>query len=401
MTVLFGHPTGNPNSHHAALAHFEAGWLEAFCVPWMPSPRALQRLEQMPGLRAMARRLARRDFEPLRSAPKIEGRFGEWRRLCLRAFGLADERFAYEANDWLMATMAREAQRKSVRAVHAYEDCSLLQFEKAKKLGKACIYDMPIGYYPAWQETQLRLAQRFADWLPEGGLPSNRYVRPEQKKAEMALADLVLAPSGFVEKTVREFHPEKRVARSPYGVDTDFWSPAPRTPGPLTYIYAGQISLRKGIPDLLIAWQRAQIADARLVLVGSWHLAERKKRELPAGVVWHPPLSSEDLRAAYRAADVFVFPSYFEGFGLVLLEAMACGLPAIASDATAGPDILSKDEGHIIPAGDADALMESLRWCAANRDSVAEKRTNARAKAEQNSWVNYRRHVREAVAPFV
>src|SRR5437870_5753527 len=37
MTILFGHPTGNPNSHHAALAHLEAGRLEAFCVPWMPT----------------------------------------------------------------------------------------------------------------------------------------------------------------------------------------------------------------------------------------------------------------------------------------------------------------------------------------------------------------------------
>ncbi len=401
MSVLFGHPTGNPNSHQAALAHFEAGWLEAFCVPWMPSAQSLRLLEHMPGLGAMARRLARRDFAALRDAPKIEGRLGEWRRLALRAFGFGGEALSYEANDWLMQTMARETSRKRVSAVHAYEDCSLLQFQKANKLGKACIYDMPIGYYPAWQETQTRLAQRFADWLPETGLPSKRHVRPDQKKAEMALADLVLAPSRFVENTIRQFHPEKRIARAAYGVDSAFWSPGPRAPGPLTYIYAGQISLRKGIPDLLLSWERAQIRDARLVLAGSWHLSQRKKRELPAGVIWRPPLSPADLREAYRGADVFVFPSHFEGFGLVLLEAMACGLPAIASDATAGPDILSKDEGHIVPAGDGEQLTEALLWCAANRDSLAAKRAGARAKAERCSWENYRRHVREAVEPFV
>lgn len=401
MTVLFGHPTGNPNSHQAALAHFEAGWLEAFCVPWMPSPAALRRLERFPVLRAMARRLSRRDFAPLRDAPKIEGRSGEWRRLVLRALGLGDERLAYEANDWLMATMARVTERKRVTAVHAYEDCSLLQFQKASQLGKACIYDMPTVYYPAWQQMQSRLAQQFTDWLPDGGSPSHRYARPEQKKAEMALADLVLAPSSFVEKTVKEFHPEKRVARAPYGVDTQFWSPAARAAGPLTFIYAGQISLRKGSPDLLIAWEQAQIPDARLLLVGSWHLSERKKRELPSGVIWRAPIAREELREAYRASDVFVFPSYFEGFGLVLLEAMACGLPAIASDMSAAPDILSSEEGHIVPAGDIDALTESLRWCAANRDRLAPKGANARAKAEQCSWENYRRHVREAVGPFV
>jgi FkbM family methyltransferase len=52
VTVLFGHPTGNPNSHHAALAHLEAGWLEAFCVPWMPSAPELALLSRIPGLKA-------------------------------------------------------------------------------------------------------------------------------------------------------------------------------------------------------------------------------------------------------------------------------------------------------------------------------------------------------------
>ncbi|HEX5400228.1 MAG TPA: hypothetical protein VFY06_14375, partial [Verrucomicrobiae bacterium] len=85
MSILFGHPTGNPNSHHAALAHFEAGRLEAFCVPWMPSALALRCLAAMPGQAGLARRLSRRRFAPLEKAPKIQGRLGEFRRLWLRA----------------------------------------------------------------------------------------------------------------------------------------------------------------------------------------------------------------------------------------------------------------------------------------------------------------------------
>jgi starch synthase len=395
--LLFGHPSGNPNSHNAALAHFEAGWLEAFCVPWMPSAHTARFLEGI----APLSRLARRHFAPLDKAPKLQGRFGAFCRLGMRAVGVSGEALAYDANDWLMKTMARVSGRKSVTAVHSYEDCSLWQFEEAKRLGKACIYEMPIGYYPAWQETQAQLTRKFADWLPEGGLPSRRYVRPEQKKAEMELADLVLAPSSFVEKTVRAYHPEKRVVRAPYGVDTNFWTPGPRASGPLTFIYAGQISLRKGIPDLLIAWKRAGLRDAQLLLAGSWHLSEQKKRDLPENVIWRSVLSPEALREAYRAADVFVFPSYFEGFGLVLLEAMACGLPAIATDATAGPDVLPREAGHIIAAGDNDTLVEALRWCAVNRDQLTAKGAAARAQAERCTWENYRRHVREAVAPFV
>ena len=323
MTILFGHPTGNPNSYHAALAHFEAGRLEAICVPWMPTRATLRLLESVGPLRSMVQRLARRRFAPLARAPKIQGRAAEVLRLLTRALGSGDERLSYEANDWLMRTMTHECRRPAVTAVHAYEDCSLLQFQEAKRLGKACLYDMPIGYYPAWQQAQSELARKYGEWLPAGGLPSDRYARPEQKRDEMALADLVLVPGSFVESTIRTFHPEKKVVRASYGVDCDYWhSPSRvRNDGPLRFIYAGQLSLRKGIPVLLAAWRKAALRDAELELVGSWHLAE-SKRLMPSGVVLLPPLSREALRERYCAADVFVFASFFEGLSLALLEAV-------------------------------------------------------------------------------
>src|SRR5262249_50691424 len=293
-------------------------------------------------------------------------------------------------------------RRPAVTAVHAYEDCSLLQFAEAKRLGKACIYDMPIGYYPAWEQTQAELARRYVDWLPAGGLPSSHYVRPEQKRQEMKLADLTLVASSFVEKTIHTFHPHKKLARTPYGVDLDFWNSGAkkRGRGPLQFIYAGQLSLRKGIPGLLEAWEKAALRDAALELVGLWQLAESKRVLLPNRVTCRPPCSPEALRDRYRAADVFVFPSFFEGFGLVLLEAMACGLPAIASESTAGPDVMTEACGRLVPTGNPEALVESLRWFDTHREQLPLLSRAARAQAERCSWENYRRCVTEAVAPF-
>jgi len=327
----------------------------------------------------------------------------EIRRLAMRALGRGDEGLSYEANDWLMRTMRRECARTAVTVVHAYEDCSLWPFEEAGRRGKARVYDLPIGYYPAWEKVQESLSREYADWLPAGGLPSSRFVRPQQKRDEMALADLVLVPCSFVERTIRDFHPKKNVARAAYGVDVDFWCPAKdkSVNGPMRFIYAGQMSLRKGIPMLLRAWEAAALPDAELELVGLWQLADGRRLALPKGVTWRPPCSREELRERYRAAEVFVFPSYFEGFGLVLLEAMACGLPAIASEATAGPDVLDAACGAVVQTGNLEALVESLRSIARRRAEVAAMGLAARAQAARCSWDNYRRCVTAAVAPFI
>lgn len=403
MTVLVGHPSGNPNSHHAALAHYEAGRLEAFCVPWMPAASTIALLEHVPLTRNGVHRLSRRHFGPLAEAPKVQGRAGEWRRLLLRALGFGDEGLSYQANDWLMRTMARECHRSAVTAVHSYEDCSQGQFEEAKRLGKACIYDLPIGFYPAWESTLEALARTYADWLPASGLPASRHVRPGQKLREMALADLVLVPSSFVEESVRAHAGDKRIARAAYGVDLKFWRPSEDPPSsrPLNFLYAGQISLRKGIPLLLEAWEKAGMGDAQLDLVGIWQLAESRLARLPANVRVAPPCSKEELRDRYRQADVFVFPSYFEGFGLVLLEAMACGLPALASDATAGPDVLTESCGRVVPRGALEPLIEALRWFRKSRDRLPEMSRAARTEAERWTWEDYRRSVTQAVEPLL
>ncbi|NQT15303.1 MAG: glycosyltransferase family 4 protein [Planctomycetes bacterium] len=373
-------------------------------MPWMATRGELACLRRVPGLKSLAPRLARRRFARLTRAPRIEGRWGEWGRMAKRVVGgsWADERLSYQANDWLMRTMRRECRRSTVTAVHAYEDCSLWQFEEASRLGKACIYDMPIGCYQAWEQTQAALARRYAAWLPPGGLDANRYVRPEQKAREMELANLVLAPSAFVRSTIQQFT-DKKVALAPYGVDLEFWHPGPPRllDGPIRFIYAGQCSLRKGIPVLFRAWEAAALKDASLVLVGSWKFDDARCRDMPKHVVFLGPMSAEALLAQYQAASVFVFPSYFEGFGLVITEAMACGLPVITTEATAGPDILDESTGRVLPTGDVDSMVESLRWFAAHRDRLPAMKQAARAKAETCTWERYRQCVSDAVTPFV
>jgi starch synthase len=403
MSIVFGHPTGNPNSHNAALAHLEAGLLECFCVPWMPSPATIRALSLVQPLRPLAQRLARRQFPPLSQVPKVQGRIGEACRLLIRASGLGDDRLFDHGNRWLMRVMARECRRSTVRAVHAYEDCSLWQFMEAKRLGKACIYDMPISYYAAREKTQAELLRKYSDWLPHNWSPIAQDRRREQKRREMALADLTLVPSRYVEATIREFHPHKDIGLAPYGVNLEFWTPGEtnKSPGPLRFIFAGQVSLRKGVPLLIEAWSKAGLRDAELALVGSWTLSESKRRSLPPGIKWFPPCSPQALRDRYRDSDVFVFPSFAEGLALVLLEAMACGLPVLASEASGVSEEITIGCGFVIPPGDLDQLVERLRWFDQHRDEVPAMAYEARSQATRQTWSKYRGLVKRAVSKFI
>lgn len=400
--ILFGHPGGNPNSHQAALSHFERGRLAAFCVPWLPTPRQLAMLRRLPRMGEWVARVSRRCFPPLLDAPRIEGKRQEWARMLRRLIDRSGdhERLAYEANDWLMKTMRDAARSPTVTAVHSYEDCSLLSFEEAKRLGKPRIYDMPIGYYPAWVETQGRLEKEYADWLPEGTTSLSRWARPEQKVREMELADVVLTACSFAARTIQK-HVDKRVCIARYGVDFEQWRPADRAAerasGPLRFVYAGHISVRKGSPLLIDCWRKAALKDAKLVLLGSWRLAQRVRDQLPPGVEYAGHCSHAELLRQYQQSDVFVFPSYFEGFGLVVGEALACGLPALVSDASVGADVIDDSCGMVFPAGDADALVECLRAVAARREKLAEWKLAARAKAETLTWDRYRADVADAV----
>lgn len=91
-----------------------------------------------------------------------------------------------------------------------------------------------------------------------------------------------------------------------------------------------------------------------------------------------------------RQCDVLVFPSYFEGFGLVLLEAMSCGLAIISSDATAASDLYrSGDGGWIVPVGDVNALATEMERCLLSPEKARAMGRVARQIAERQTWQAY------------
>jgi starch synthase len=399
--ILIGHPTGNPNSHQAALAHYEAGRLEAFCVPWFPGRASLGVLAKLPGMQAGVARLARRRFEPLARAPKIQGRATETLRLLQRMSGVGSEGMAYQANDWLMRTMKHASSRLSVTAVHGYEDCSLWQFEEAKRLGKACVYDMPTCYYPWWEEREKRLLSEYARWIPEQGIEAHRWVRPKQKKQEMELADIVLAPSSFVKRTITE-RCDKRVEVCLYGgggasAESGYF-PSVEPVEKVRFLHVGQCSIRKGTPFLLELWRRLAPEDAELTIAGKWNLSGARLKELPLGASFVGHLDPARLRDLYAKSHVLLFPSFSDGFGLVMLEALAAGMAVIGSSTSGAPDLAPGASVTVAEAGDVDAWAEAIKQRIQKLRAGGHSRSLHASCARAHTWTTYRAAVNVATA---
>ena len=111
---------------------------------------------------------------------------------------------------------------------------------------------------------------------------------------------------------------------------------------------------------------------------------------------WIPTLDHAGVLREMHNHDLLVFPSLFEGFGLVILEAMAQGTPAITTEHTCGPDIIENGtDGFIVPICSAEAIAEKIDILATDRDRLTAMKIAARRKAELNPWKVYRHRLVE------
>lgn len=169
-----------------------------------------------------------------------------------------------------------------------------------------------------------------------------------------------------------------------------FWPPSPTSTvdgGIVTYL--GRLSPEKGVPFLVDAWGRIadRFPDWRLRLVGSGPDEKAVRRQvaaLPAGadrVDIVPPVT--DAEGELRASDVFVLPSLTEGLPLALAEAMALGLPCVATDCSAGVRMLSHDgaAARLVPRADAAGLAAALAELMSSASSRVELGEAARQAA--------------------
>ena len=180
----------------------------------------------------------------------------------------------------------------------------------------------------------------------------------------------------------------------PYGVDSTKFSFIEKNilQKPLKLIYVGQITYRKGIHHLLKVISEFPESEVRLTLAGGYSetSALYKNYRNYSNIEFLGFVTRDALAQAYQAADVFVFPTLGEGYGLVVLEAMSCGLPVIVSDCAGGNDAITQyEDGIVFKAGDDDELKDSIQWFIDHPDRLPEFSRKAHEKSILFSWDIY------------
>ncbi|WP_200241676.1 glycosyltransferase family 4 protein [Thiohalocapsa halophila] len=256
--------------------------------------------------------------------------------------------------------------------VWGFNGASLALFAAAQRQGRRCILEQTI--LPKRLATQLLAeeAERWPGWEASaagGGSPPvlDPVLREEH---EWALADRIVAGSAFVRDGLVQLGvAEDKIRVVPYGVDAARFVVEPAGAGgpdqtarrgPLRILFAGQVGVRKGVPDLLQALRRLPVNAVDCRLAGPIGLAADKLRDLPGAAQLLGPVPRSRMGELFRWAEVLVLPSLVEGSATVTYEALMSGLPVIATP-NAGAPVRDGVDGSLVPIRNPQVLADAFQ----------------------------------------
>jgi len=277
-----------------------------------------------------------------------------------------------------------------------WSSLSLHSMRRAKRLGAVTILDRGSCHIVLQREL---LEEEYGRVGGKPQLPPLEIVRKELTEYEEA--DFICVPSTFVYRSfVDRGIKEDKLLKVEYGVDETIFHPSPRTDSVFRVIYCGVLSTQKGVGYLIQSFAELNLPNAELWLVGSLtnEIAPILKKFERGSIKHLGPFREFDLPAIYSQGSVFCLPSIQDGFGMVILQAMACGLPAICTSNTGGPDVVVDGQsGFIVPPRDVTQLKVTLEYLFNNQDLCREMGLVARQSVLENyTWDHYGRRAMSA-----
>ncbi len=407
--IIFSHPTGNANVRAAAYGLLKNNLLQEFHTSIASFPGSL--LDRFGNIEAFSE-IRRRGFDiaikPVANTwPWLEisrllaSRLG-LNNLIQHEIGLFSIDAVFNSQDKRIAAHLQHVAKKGGRAVYAYEDGAAFSFREAKRLGIQCLYDLPIGYW----RTARQLLQKEQEKWPQWATTLTGFKDSEKKLArkdeELRLADRIFVASSFTANTLKDYPGTLApVEVIPYGfppVTLNHKNTPVMRGKPLKLLFVGGLSQRKGIANLFTAVE-GLAPHVSLTVVG--HKVSHDCPPLDAALAkhnWIPSLPHHEVLKLMREQDVLVFPSLFEGFGLVITEAMSQGTPVITTERTAGPDLITHEEnGWLVEAGSTHSLQQCIEDLLQKPVQIAKVGRAAMETARRRPWEVYGRELADAV----
>jgi glycosyltransferase involved in cell wall biosynthesis len=254
---------------------------------------------------------------------------------------------------------------RGANALYVHPCVSTDAVREAKKRGMFVVLEAIS--HPFLKRVELAEYEKFGVTPPSECRPELNNDNLAFFKEEALLADLVLAASPYVRDGLIELGLDSaRCAVVPYGLDSEFYE-KPQTPEPGRVLYVGNIGYLKGVPYLAEAARRlrAEAFPGEIRAVG-FHDGGLTHRPEFIGPKYVGQIPRAEVKQEFLNADVFVFPTLSDGFGIVLLEAMAAGLPVICTPNCASV-VRNGESGYVVPVRDAGALAIGIREIVTNR----------------------------------
>jgi len=375
--VLLVHP-GIQHAPRLAEALEREGMLARFWTGWAKAVGSQSQL---------GKRRVGNPAEKLKTMPWLE-----WAALILSKTGI-DSQKVWHWRNRIFQNLIPDKEIAEADMVIVFDTGSWILARKAKEMGKKFILDQSIGH-PAARIPELRKMGRAEETWNEPYMPRPGRLA-DWEKVEHELADRVVVASHFTQNTlIGQGVPRGKIRILPYGVGKEFVAAGEnrmraKEGGKIRFLFLGQLTQRKGVQFLLEAWKGLPAGRSELVLMGGGTRRAWKKMA-GEGVVFRGQAGRKEVLEEMGRSDVLILPSLFEGFGLVILEAMAAGLAVITTGNTGGPDVIEEGkEGFIVPAGNPEALREKMAYFIQNPSQGAKMGQAAHLKAREYTWERY------------
>lgn len=409
--IIISHPNGNANTRGAVYAMNRMGMLYRFITSIAVFNSGFWRIVALlPGLKTFMRKRYDDSIQkqtvcyPFKELGRQICAKLKWHRFIEHETGMFCIDRGCEYIDMKTAYILSQ-QSSNIDAAYCYEDVALNTFRIAKLNGIHCIYDLPIGHWRAMRE----LLEEERKKNPEWAITLDGFKDSEEKllrkDEELRLADKIYVASSFTKWSLKDFPtPLTDIEVIPYGFPPVNRERVyqPFNGRKIKVLYVGGLSQRKGISYLFDAVSGLD-DKIELTVVGLGNidkcpaLYKALKR-----VNYIPSLPHNEILKLMATHDVFVFPSLFEGFGLVITEAMSQGTPVITTNRTCGPDIMtSGKDGWIVDAGTSVPIKKLLESFISNPDILQKTGKAAKLTAAQRPWVKYEKELAESIQNFV